>query len=342
MGPDLDDARAAHRLLCGRLAGVLFSVGSIASIPVNQLFEPAVSGRVHWITALGIVSGLVCLAIRWDRLSPLWLHAVPFVASIEVGITMWGVGEHASAYLWFLVLIVVYWAFAFEHRWEVGLHVGLVIAVALYPLSTATDDQRANVLAETLVAIPILLVAAGVVVYLRERLAGAMAALADEARSDPLTGLFNRRLLEGRLDYEVTRHRRNGRALSLLVIDLDGFKVVNDTLGHPAGDEVLRQTADVLRATCRDQDTIVRHGGDEFCVIAPETNADQGRALAERIKAGLHELVAAGTPLSASAGVATFPADASSAELLLAQADAEQRRDKQAGRAVRGALSVAR
>jgi diguanylate cyclase (GGDEF)-like protein len=341
MGPDLA-GRAGHRLLCGRLAGLLFSVGSLASIPVNQLFDPAVGTRTSWITALGIVSGLICLAIRWDRLSPLWLHAIPLVASIEVGITMWGVGQHAPAYQWFLVLIVVYWAFAFEHRWEVSLHLGFVIAVALYPIALVPEAVRANVIGQTVVAIPILMVAAGVVVYLRERLAATAAALADEARRDPLTGLWNRRLLEGRLDYEVTRHRRNGLPLSVIVLDLDGFKLVNDTLGHPVGDALLKQVAAAIEHTARDQDTVVRQGGDEFCVVAPETDAIEGAVLADRIKAALRELVAGGVPVSASAGVATFPADASSAELLLAQADAEQRRDKQAGRSRRGALSVVR
>jgi diguanylate cyclase (GGDEF)-like protein len=341
MGPDLA-GRADHRLLCGRLAGLLFSVGSAASIPVNRLFDPAVSGRVDWITALGIVSGLICLAIPWDRLSPLWLHVIPFVASVEVAVTMWGVGEHAAAYQWFLVLIVVYWAFAFDQRWEVGLHLTFVTVVALYPLVLVPEADRDNVLGQTVVAIPILLAAAGVVVHLRERLSDAVAALADEARRDPLTGLWNRRLLEGRLDYEVTRHRRNGLPLSVLVLDLDGFKWVNDTLGHPVGDELLRQVAGVLTTTVRDQDTVVRQGGDEFCVIAPETDAVEGAALVERIKAALREVVASGMPLSASAGLATFPADASSSELLLAHADAEQRRDKQAGRAARGALSVVR
>jgi len=341
MGPDLA-GRAEHRLLCGRLAGLLFSVGSLASIPVNQLFDPAVGSRTHWITALGIVSGLICLAIPWGRLSPGWLHAVPLVASFEVGITMWGVGEHAAAYQWFLVLIIVFWAFAFDHRWEVSLHLGFVIAVALYPIALVPEAVRPNVIGQTVVAIPILMVAAGVVVYLRERLSTAVAALADEARRDPLTGLWNRRLLEGRLEYEVTRHRRNGSPLSVLVLDLDGFKAVNDELGHPVGDELLKQVAAAISDTVREMDTVVRQGGDEFCVVAPETDAVEGAELAERLKAALRELVAGGVPVSASAGVATFPADASSAELLLAQADAEQRRDKQAGRAPRGALSVVR
>ena len=70
-----------------------------------------------------------------------------------------------------------------------------------------------------------------------------------------------------------SRHRRHGRPLSLIVIDLDGFKEVNDTLGHPVGDQLLRQVADSLAETVRDQDTVVRQGGDEFCVLAPETDA---------------------------------------------------------------------
>jgi diguanylate cyclase (GGDEF)-like protein len=332
MGAADPAARAAHRLLCGRLAGLLFAVGSLASLPVNQLFEPAVDGRVHLITLVGFVSGVICLTIPWDRLRPLALHAVPFIASLEVLLTMWGVGRHAVAYTWFLVFIVVFWAFAFERRWEVALHLGFVIAVAWYPVLSATEELRANVLAHTVVALPILLVAAGVVVHLRERLTAAVTALADEARSDPLTGAGNRRLLEVRLAYELTRHRRAGRELSLVALDLDGFKAVNDTLGHPAGDRLLCDVAAVLKATARDQDTVVRQGGDEFCILAPETGADEGAALAARIKDALRTVVAGGLPLSASVGVATFPRDATSGELLLAQADAEQRRDKAAVR----------
>ena len=328
MGPD-PDSRAAHRLLCGRLAGLLFTAGSLASIPVNQLFEPAVGPHQHVITAIGIVSGLICLAIRWDRLAPAWLHTVPFIASLEVLLTMWGVGgRHADAYMWFLVFIVVFWAFTFERRWEVGLHLGFVIAVAWYPFAAAPAVDRANVLAETVVALPILIVAATVVAHLRERLTAAVGALAEEARLDPLTGVGNRRLLEGRLEYELRRHRRNGMPLSVLVLDLDGFKHVNDTLGHPVGDALLRGVADVLRETVRDQDTVVRQGGDEFCVLAPETPADEAADLAARIKEALRALDSDGSPLSASAGVATFPSDATSGDHLLVHADAAQRDDK--------------
>jgi diguanylate cyclase (GGDEF)-like protein len=148
----------------------------------------------------------------------------------------------------------------------------------------------------------------------------------------------NRRLLDERLDYEITRHRRHGRRLALVVLDLDGFKQVNDTLGHPAGDQVLRQVAEALTAAVREQDTVVRQGGDEFSVLAPETGPAEAEVLVARVKAALHGLVAVGEPLSASAGFAVFPDDATAASVLLAHADLEQRRDKALRRTGRGGL----
>jgi diguanylate cyclase (GGDEF)-like protein len=335
----LDPAtRAAHRLLCGRLAGVLFLVGSLATIPVNQLWDPAVPTRVHYITALGVLSGALSLLVPWGRLGERSLQAVPVIASIEVAITMWGVGVHAQAFVWFLCFVAIWTAYALESRAVIAANLAGVLAVASYPIALVPAADRTNALAEQLLTAPILIVAALVVVLLRERLTAAAVALGDQARSDALTGVGNYRLLEERLGYELTRHRRNGRPLAVLVLDLDGFKLVNDTLGHPVGDQLLRQVAQVLRETVRDQDTVVRQGGDEFCVLAPETDSDEAAALVGRIRHGLSRVVANGLPLSASLGFATFPGDATSAELLLAQADLEQRRDKAASRVARGVL----
>ena len=341
MGSD-PSTRAAHRLLCGRLAGLLFLVGSLATLPVHRMWRPEVEPRVYAITALGVVSGAICMLIPWGRLAERWLRLIPPIASLEVGITMWGVGRHGQAYVWFLVFVAVWSAYAFSDRRAIGMHLATIVAVAWYPTVLADDAVRANVIGETLIAVPIILVAAGVVAYLRERLTTAMAALEQDALSDALTGVGNYRLLDGLLGYELTRHRRNGRPLSIAVIDLDGFKEVNDTLGHPVGDQLLRQVADTLAQTVRDQDTVVRQGGDEFCVLAPETDADEAAQLIERIKHDLSCIVANGMPVSASAGAATFPQDATTGEMLLAQADHEQRLDKALSRARRGTLRAVR
>ena len=335
-------ARANERLLIGRLAGLLFLVGSLGSIPVNQLFEPAVDARAHLITGLGVASGLLCFVLPWDRIAEGWFHALPPIASVEVAITMWGVAPHGNAYMWFLVFIVVFAGYAFSSRRAVAAHVLVASAMLAVPVATSTGGQLENVIAESLVALPILLVAAGVVVHLRERLTAAVEAVGEEARIDALTGVGNYRLLDERLRYELTRHRRTGRPLSIVVLDLDNFKAVNDVLGHLAGDQLLREVADSLRTTVREADTVVRQGGDEFCVLAPETGAEEAALLVGRIKHGLRALVAVGEPLSTSAGCATFPEDATSPELLLAQADLEQRRDKAAGRGGRATLRAVR
>jgi diguanylate cyclase (GGDEF)-like protein len=334
--------RASERLLIGRLAGLLFLVGSLGSIPVNQLFEPAVDPRAHLVTGLGVASGLLCFVMPWNRVSERWFHLLPPIASVEVAITMWGVAPHGHAYMWFLVFIVVFAGYAFESRTAVAAHVLVASAMLAVPILTTTSDELHNVVGEVLVALPILLVTAGVVVHLRERLTAAIAAVGAEARIDALTGVGNYRLLDERVRYELTRHRRTGRPLSVVILDLDNFKAVNDVLGHLAGDQLLREVARELRATVREADTVVRQGGDEFCILAPETSGDDAALLVARIKYALRGLVAVGEPLSTSAGYATFPDDATSPELLLAQADLAQRRDKVGGRGGRATLRAVR
>ena len=333
--------RNAERLLIGRIAGLLFLAGAAMSIPVNELFTaPDVTDRSIWVTGVGVLSGLVCLVLPWDRFGMAGLHAVTVGASLEVALTMWGAAPHGDVYLWFLVLVVVFASFAFDSRGAVAGHLGVALAVSAYPALATNDDRRMSVLAETLVAAPVLLVTAVVVVHLRERLQAQQAANAAEARIDALTGAGNRRLLGELLEYEVARHRRNARPLSLVVLDLDRFKLVNDTLGHPAGDRLLREAAAALRGTLRDQDTLIRHGGDEFCVVAPETGPTEAAALALRIKLELRSVIAAGEPLSASVGHASFPSDAASPDTLLSRADTVQRDDKARNRRPRGHLQA--
>jgi diguanylate cyclase (GGDEF)-like protein len=108
--------------------------------------------------------------------------------------------------------------------------------------------------------------------------------LVEGALQDPLTGLYNRRLLEDRLGSELAGALRHGRLVSVLMIDIDLFKNVNDTYGHLAGDEVLRMVANTVRATIRKEDFVARFGGEEFVVIARETALDGAKLLGERIR----------------------------------------------------------
>ena len=146
------------------------------------------------------------------------------------------------------------------------------------------------------------------------------------ADRDPLTGFYNHRFLHERLGEEVIRAQRGRQPLSVLMLDLDDFKLVNDTFGHLFGDRVLTWTAELIRSTLRGSDIPARYGGDEFAIILPETGAEDARSAAERILEAFRERAFVGeqrgpVPIAASIGVATFPADGRTATDLIAAAD---------------------
>ena len=140
------------------------------------------------------------------------------------------------------------------------------------------------------------------------------------ARTDPLTNLANRREFDERFGNELERARRGGRPLAIVVLDLDGFKAYNDALGHQAGDDALREFADLLRRTTRAIDTVARTGGEEFAILAPEARAGDAHAYAERVRSSVERsFTEPRERLTVSCGIAVFPAcGANSRDLLLA------------------------
>lgn len=124
-------------------------------------------------------------------------------------------------------------------------------------------------------------------VAMEDALRAANRRLAEQAARDGLTGLYNRAYFLEVLDREMARAIRYGDVLSVLMIDLDEFKQVNDLHGHPAGDDVLREVAQGMRPALRDGDVLARYGGDEFCVLLPNTPAEAASAAAERLRAAV-------------------------------------------------------
>ena len=137
-------------------------------------------------------------------------------------------------------------------------------------------------------------------------------ASAHAAAIDPLTGLFNRRHFLSRLEEEVQRARRQRSPLAVMMLDVDDFKQLNDRLGHPVGDAVLREVGDVLRRSVRLFDVCARQGGDEFAILMPGSSPEDSRQIAERIRAGIEDSrpsAASGSDdvrLAASIGIAAF------------------------------------
>jgi len=149
--------------------------------------------------------------------------------------------------------------------------------------------------------------------------------LREMALRDPLTGLYNRRHFEAELDRELALSKRNGHGGALLVMDLDGFKEVNDSYGHGAGDEMLRGVASVLSQRLRASDLIARIGGDEFAAILPDVDADHARGIARNLETRIRALRggSGGTiSTAASIGVAGYGGgDPADAKVLLHRAD---------------------
>jgi len=155
------------------------------------------------------------------------------------------------------------------------------------------------------------------------------------AGRDELTGVANRRTFNDALRRELARTRRDGRPLALLLFDLDGLKAINDELGHPAGDEVLRTVARCASRALRDGDLLARLGGDEFGVVLPNTTERQALAAGQRIRALLSGRRVAGAAVRLSFGVAIASGGGSDEGALLLAADADLYRDKLARRSVR-------
>ncbi|HEU5262865.1 MAG TPA: diguanylate cyclase [Gemmatimonadales bacterium] len=150
--------------------------------------------------------------------------------------------------------------------------------------------------------------------------------------TDDLTGLYNRRYLMETLATEVRRSRRLQHSFAILIADIDHFKEYNDTVGHLAGDEMLRRVARILRESTREVDCVARYGGEEFVVMLPETGADEAAETAERIRDRVAREALAGGTITLSVGVAEFPTHGDTPESVISSADSALYQAKREGR----------
>jgi two-component system cell cycle response regulator len=158
--------------------------------------------------------------------------------------------------------------------------------------------------------------------------------MSDLVNRDGLTGLFNRRFFDRALRAEFERAARYGRKLAFIMIDIDHFKLINDGHGHAKGDDVLREVARVVEKVTRKNDIAARYGGEELCVIGPETSLAGGRSLAEKIRKDVRDRVLRGTGIlvTVSAGVAARGIANNTPARLIDAADRALYRAKETGR----------
>jgi diguanylate cyclase (GGDEF)-like protein len=202
----------------------------------------------------------------------------------------------------------------------VAIAVGLLLPAVLGSFSHSQMLILAGVEAACLVV-----VAVGVLLLAR-RLQASHRALWALARRDELTGVGNYRSLHERLAEEIARHRRHSREFALILLDLDGFKAVNERFGHLEGDRLLAEIGVALSDEVRAEDSVFRQGGDEFAVIVPEAHAEEAEEVAARLRARVRHRgfgTDASRPVSAATGFAMFPADGVGVDELLGFADGD-------------------
>jgi diguanylate cyclase (GGDEF)-like protein len=245
-------------------------------------------------------------------------------AVIGIGIALSG-GPH-SPVITMLLLPIVTLPVRFSQR---GVYAGLGVTAAVLLLSTVAVDPAA--FADDPTYVLIALASCGGLAAFAETLMRAEMQQRSDAVLDPLTGLLNRKALGARFDELAQQAGLTGAPVCLIAADLDHFKDVNDEHGHARGDAVLKDTAYVLRKSLRSFELVYRLGGEEFLIVLPGISLDEGRAIAERVRAGVEDARPGGLDVTISLGVAAARGDLAF-EPLFRDADAALYEAKRRGR----------
>ena len=327
-----DVERPATRANMARTSALLSAAGALVClIAVLVPGDGQLDDDVLLATAAAAGALAVFLLLAYERVPRWGFHVVALLDTALFTAAAYGWGSMSSygplPYLW-----VTGFVFYFFSRSAALLHLSVIAAG--YALALALESPSENPLDGWIATVFTLLVTGYLLSVVRDRLAHLIAGLSDAAHHDPLTDLLNRRGFQEVFDVELERARRADQPLSLIVGDLDRFKRVNDVHGHAAGDDVLKRVADAIRGAKRGFDRAARIGGEEFAILAPDSDEHGAYMLAERIRAAVHEAFAdqGDGQLTISFGISTHPLHGQSADGLLRTADQALYAAKRLGR----------
>lgn len=289
---------------------------------------PRPGGHLVWVLALAMPLGYA-LGFGHYPFRAGWSNTGLALQMATISLALIWPAPQASR-RWRLIMAASLAAVALVTAWRGVLG---VFYTELYP--SLRTPHPVNLAAMLLSNLTVVINAVGMLVAWREEAERALHTL---ARTDPLTGLLNRRALQQAATALIAQARRHGDPLCLLLIDLDGFKAINDRHGHAAGDQALLLTAAALQGTLRPGDLAGRWGGEEFCVLLARSGAEAGHAFDRRLRAALASRAGASLPfaLDFSTGLAVLEDEddiaADDLELLLHRADTALYRAKAQGR----------
>jgi diguanylate cyclase (GGDEF)-like protein/putative nucleotidyltransferase with HDIG domain len=310
-----------------RWGAIYFAAGGLFGLLSLVLPDTAVEDRALLLAvAIASLAASLTLSVIYERMPMPGFHVATAAGSAAISLAVYAWGP-ASSYVPVPYVWVMLFAFYFFTLPVALVHLGL--AMVGFALALVAESGPANHLDGWLATTGTLLAGGMFVLVVRDRMTALIAGFADAAHRDALTELLNRRGFQEVFDLELERARRAEAPLSLIVGDLDRFKRVNDEHGHPAGDDALRRVARTIRSSKRGFDLAARIGGEEFALLAVNSDAHGAYMLAERIRTEI-EQTAGG--LTVSFGIATFPLHGSSPEALLRAADQALYAAKRLGR----------
>ena len=316
----------------GRLGGTLVCAGALMTLALELSDAGYSNGRPMFTVVPSVVAlllGLVCVAIG-PRTPALMLAALPGVAGLIICVSMWETNTPLDGSELLFVWCIFFAGYFLPRRAAAAntvLLAGSYAVVVIDRRGSSVGLPAAIELATTLV------VACIVVSMLRHRAAASLHEARTEARTDPLTGLLNRRGLAEFTEREVARALRDAKPLSLWMVDLDHFKGLNDALGHAAGDRALQAVADVLRAEMRTVDVLARVGGEEFCVVLPGCTTSDAFLRAEELRERIaEEFRLRNLPVTVSIGVASWGSGDLDGNAMMVAADQALYAAKRSGR----------
>lgn len=303
----------------GTLA-VLFASGATLALVSVLLPHSSRVDETGILVTLGIAYVIAAaLVLVSEEVVARTLPALVACGTVLIGAAVYFGDADKSSYAFFYIWVSLYGTYFLDRR---GAAVQVIVVAITYAAVLTAQDPAAATTERWMVVVGTVVVATVLIWHLKAQVQRLIESLATVARTDPLTGLMNRRGFQEQIESELERARRGGRSLTLICADLDHFKQVNDRLGHHAGDEVLVRVAAELTRTGRRIDVVARIGGEEFALLVPDTDADGARVLAERVREQVQRSFADDpVPLTVSLGIATFPQHAPTSDLLLRAAD---------------------